>query len=138
MDNEPPQDKTSYSGRFLDSLRSLGMTCRGVVLFCLRGGYSERFRNGIQAVPYGFAGRLYLFACCSYNAECGTAPHPPPMAVPLPRRGRFWCFFLRRTGKPEPQKDGTRASLGGSWLAWASLMRAAGQRETLRKQWANP
>ena len=36
------------------------------------------------------------------------------------------------------QKHGTRASLGGSWLAWASLMRAAGQRETMYKQWANP
>ena len=31
--NEPTQNKTCYSGRFLDSLRSLGMTCRYVVSF---------------------------------------------------------------------------------------------------------
>ena len=39
-DNEPTQDKACYLGRFLDSLRSLGMTCRGVVPFnqtgCIR------------------------------------------------------------------------------------------------------
>ena len=32
-DDEPPQDKTCHLGRFLDSLRSLGMTKRGVVPF---------------------------------------------------------------------------------------------------------
>ena len=32
-DDEPTQDKTCYLRRFLDSLRSLGMTCRGVVPF---------------------------------------------------------------------------------------------------------
>ena len=29
-DDKPTQGKTCYLGRFLDSLRSLGMTCRGV------------------------------------------------------------------------------------------------------------
>ena len=38
MENEPPQDKTCYSGRFLDSLRSLGMTYREVFPFN-RTGY---------------------------------------------------------------------------------------------------
>ena len=33
LENEPPQDKACYSGRFLDSLRSLGMTCREVFPF---------------------------------------------------------------------------------------------------------
>ena len=40
LENEPTQDKTSNLGRFLDSLRSLGMTCRYVVPFnhtgCIR------------------------------------------------------------------------------------------------------
>ena len=48
--------------------------------------------------PYGFAGGFYLCACCSYNAERRTAPHPPPMAVPLPRRGRFCVVPFNRTG----------------------------------------
>ena len=34
---EPTQDKTGYSGRFLDSLCSLGMTCWQVVLRILTG-----------------------------------------------------------------------------------------------------
>ena len=40
------QDKICNLGRFLDSLHSLGMTCRGVVLFCLHGLYPQRSRNG--------------------------------------------------------------------------------------------
>ena len=36
------------------------------------GLYSERSRNGTQAVPYGFADTFYLCACCFYNAELGT------------------------------------------------------------------
>ena len=40
--------------------------------------------------PKGKVLAFYLCARCSYSAERGTAPHPPPMAVPLPRRGRFW------------------------------------------------
>ena len=48
--------------------------------------------------PYGFAGGFYLCARCSYSAERGTAPHPPPMAVPLPRRGRFCAVPFIRTG----------------------------------------
>ena len=39
---EPTQDKACYSGRFLGSLRSLGMTCRGAVPFCPHGLYSKR------------------------------------------------------------------------------------------------
>ena len=38
-----------------------------------------------------------LCACCSYNAERRTAPHPPPTAVPLPRRGRFCVVPFNRT-----------------------------------------
>ena len=37
-DDEPTQDKTCYLGRFLGSLRSLGMTWREVIPFCLHGG----------------------------------------------------------------------------------------------------
>ena len=40
----------------------------------------------------------YLCARCSYNAERRTAPHPPPMAVPLPRRGRFCVTPFIHTG----------------------------------------
>ena len=39
-----------------------------------------------------------LCAHCSYNAERRTAPHPPPMAVPLPRRGRFCVVPFNRMG----------------------------------------
>ena len=40
LDNEPPQDKICNSGRFLDSLCSLGMTCRWVVPF-IHTGYNR-------------------------------------------------------------------------------------------------
>ena len=44
LDNEPTQDKICNLSGFLDSLRSLGMTCRGVVPFnrtgCIRNGAS--------------------------------------------------------------------------------------------------
>ena len=33
LDNEPTQNKICHLRRFLDSLRSLGMTCRGIVSF---------------------------------------------------------------------------------------------------------
>ena len=133
FNKEPTQDKTGHLGRFLDSLCSLGMTCRGGVPFCPHGLYSERcmvvlraanqnlliaggnhslippmnHRRYIGYTVYGAipstrtgyichvaGGRLPplhthpLCARCSYNAERGTAPHPPPTAVPLPRRGR--------------------------------------------------
>ena len=43
-DDEPPQDEICYLSRFLDSLRSLGMTCRGWFPFnrtgCIRNGAS--------------------------------------------------------------------------------------------------
>ena len=65
-------------------------------------GRSLRFRRGV--VPFNHTGYIRnvaggrlpplhtqpLCAYCSYNEKRRTAPHPPPMAVPLPRRGRFW------------------------------------------------
>ena len=42
LEQKSQQDKICNSGRFLGSLRSLGMTCRWVVPFCLHGLYSER------------------------------------------------------------------------------------------------
>ena len=42
-----------------------------------------------------------------------------------------------RQNQQVPVRHCTKASLGGSWLAlWARLMRAAGRREMLQKQWA--
>ena len=124
MDNEPPQDKTSYSGRFLDShsFARNDMSGGGFVLSTRvviatfperHTGRSLRFRwevlplrllflqcgawyrasstaYGGSPSPKGKVLAFYLCAGCSCNAERGTAPHPPPMAVPLPRRGRFW------------------------------------------------
>ena len=49
------------------------MTCRWVAPFDCTGCIRDVSRNGTQAVPYGFAGRLYLCAHCSYSAERGTA-----------------------------------------------------------------
>ena len=52
-DDEPPQDKICNLSGFLDSLRSLGMTCRGVVPVnrpgCIRnvaGGYYVKRNMG--------------------------------------------------------------------------------------------
>ena len=39
-----------------------------------------------------------LCAYCSYNVKRRTAPHPPPMAVPLPRRGRSCVVPFIHTG----------------------------------------
>ena len=47
LDNEPPQDKTCHLGRFLDSLRSLGMTYREAFPFN-RTGY---IRHGASPSP---------------------------------------------------------------------------------------
>ena len=55
----PAQGKNCHLGRFLDSLRSLGMTCQEVVLCYPHGLYLPRTRNGTQAVPYGFTGGRY-------------------------------------------------------------------------------
>ena len=66
LDNEPPQDKPSYLGRFLDSLRSLGMTCT----------------TGSTSAP---------IVSTTYNAAPPLIHRL--RAVPLPRWGRsFWSF----------------------------------------------
>ena len=66
LDNEPPQDKPSYLGRFLDSLRSLGMTCT----------------MGSTSAP---------IVSTTYNAAPPLIHRL--RAVPLPRWGRpFWSF----------------------------------------------
>ena len=52
LDNEPPQDKPSYLGRFLDSLRSLGMTYRGGGTIQPHRLYSERGGRQIAAPTY--------------------------------------------------------------------------------------
>ena len=160
LDNEPTQEKTCNSGRFLDSLslprndmsggvyrssarvviatlhgdessplhwvyRILGNTIQPHRFYSERGGRLIAAPTGVLPLrllflqcgawyrasstayggspsPKGKVLAFYLCAGCSCNAERGTAPHPPPMAVPLPRRGRFWCRPSRRTGKPEP------------------------------------
>ena len=42
LEKEPTQGKTCYLRRFLRSLCSVGMTCRGVVPFCPHSLYSKR------------------------------------------------------------------------------------------------
>ena len=82
---EPTQGKICNSRRFLGSLRSLGMTYRYVIPFN-HTGYNRNVAGGrlppLHTQP--------LCAYCSYNEKRRTAPHPPPTAVPLPRRGRSW------------------------------------------------
>ena len=92
MDNEPTQDKTCCLRRFLDSLPFA--------------------RNDMYD---GF----YLCAYCFYNAERGTAPHPPLRRSPFPGGEGFLGAFLERSGKAATPKHGTKASLGGSWLGAA-------------------
>ena len=65
-DKEPTQDKTCYSGRFLDSLRSLGMTCRWVVPIsltgCIRYGASPSpGLDGVGSTP------LHLYRISGYT-----------------------------------------------------------------------
>ena len=135
MDNEPPQDKTSYSGRFLDShsFARNDMSGGGFVLSTRvviatfperHTGRSLRFRwevlplrllflqcgawyrasstaYGGSPSPKGKVLAFYLCAGCSCNAERGTAPHPPPMAVPLPRRGNVINLSTPLSNSPE-------------------------------------
>ena len=62
----PPQGKICHLGRFLDSLRSLGMTCRGEAPFiqtgCIRNvaGRSEKW-NYIGRGPSGRRGWLWRY-----------------------------------------------------------------------------
>ena len=58
---------------------------------------------------------FYLCAHCSYSAERRTAPHPPPMAVPLPRRGRFCVVPLNRTGYIRDVAGGRLPPLHARW-----------------------
>ena len=74
-------------------IRSLGMTCRYVIPVN-RTGYNRNVAGGrlppLHTQP--------LCAHCYYNGKRRTAPHPPPMAVPLPRRGRSCVVPFNRTG----------------------------------------
>ena len=84
LEKEPPQDKTSNLGSFLDS-HSLPRDDMSVGGFgCPHGLSLGRFRNGTQAVPYVFAGGFYLCALCCYNNKRRSAPHPGRHPLPLP------------------------------------------------------
>ena len=88
------------------------------------GQHTLRFKAAV--VIAGNHGRTVMTGVSSHQNRCTRHGHSP-----------FSMFRVNsepRPGKPVTQSYDTRASLGGSWLAWASLMRAAGKREMLHKQ----
>ena len=78
MRKGPPQDKTCNSGRFLDSLRSLGMTCRYVIPFN-HTGYNRDVAGGRFAAPTGVVPLRPLFLQCTtpYRASSTAYGGPP-------------------------------------------------------------
>ena len=85
-----------------------------------------------------------LCAHCSYNAERRTAPHPPPMAVPLPRRGRSCVIPFIYTGdichapgtahRPFPTVSLTRPLFQPTWFKSARLLTRAHNRNHAPKR----
>ena len=69
--NEPTQNKTCYSGRFLDSLRSLGMTCRYVVSFNHTGHICNVAGGKIAAPTVSLVGAtVHPYGFYSQRSRC--------------------------------------------------------------------
>ena len=66
----PTQGKICYLRRFLGSLRSLGMTCRGAVLFYPHRLYLPRSGTAHRPFPTYFNGRIHMNNVgCSKNCQ---------------------------------------------------------------------
>ena len=77
LENEPTQGKTCCLGRFLDSLCSLGMTCRGVVSFN-HTGYHCNVAGG-RLPPLRTHRGVVSCICTGYIRNVpGTAHRPFP------------------------------------------------------------
>ena len=88
-DDKPTQGKTCYLGRFLDSLRSLGMTCRGVFRSTKRVIFATEPapRRGWMALGQ----RRYIVPCIR---EYHSTAQVIFVTVPAPRRG--WMALGQR------------------------------------------
>ena len=87
----PTQGKICHSGRFLDSLRSLGMTCRGAVPVYLHRLYSPRNGTAHRPFPTVRLGRIPFAPVVSamHNAALPRHALPLPMGeVAERKRGR--------------------------------------------------